>query len=240
MSFRLGKWSNLAEDIKRVKGQDEGENDLHLEYPGIWAATLYPEIFGVPEMWLFLVSLIIRLSTERDVAEKEGVPATLSAKDFLSRAKAIERCINQMRKPPPNLDHYDDPAVDNMLDAMQNALIIYFYRKIYDVESTMLQHKVEMVRDCLLRCNPSDPDAVYGSARLLWPVLIAASEARDPDVQASFAAWLRAAAQRSGLRLFSDTLENLENVWQERRNFCDDIDPLIHPVLDPALPIHCS
>ncbi|KAJ4354468.1 uncharacterized protein N0V89_006205 [Didymosphaeria variabile] len=206
MSFRLGTWSDLDQDMKRVKGQEEGENDLHLEYPGVWSATLYPEIFGVPETWLFLISLVIRLAREKDTAQQAGASDDLSAKDFLGRAKAIERCIKQMRQ-PRSIDHCADPAVENMLDAMRNALSIYFYRKIYDLDPSLLQQRVERVRDCLLKCNPTDSSAVYGSARLLWPVLIAASEATNPEVQASFALWLKGAAERSGLRLFGGYIE---------------------------------
>lgn len=205
-SFRLGKWKNLAEDMMRVKGQDEGENDLHLEYPGIWSATLYPEIFGVQEMWLFLVSLVIRLAKEKEASEE-----TLSVKDYLSRAKAIEKCIIQLKQTRSS----ECQTLNNMLDAMEHALLIFFYRKIYDVESALLQQRVVSVRDCLVKFE-TDSEEVCGTTRLVWPAFIAASEAEDSEVQESFATWFRLAAQRSGLRLFSDTLENLERAWQEK------------------------
>ncbi|OAL49298.1 hypothetical protein IQ07DRAFT_76847 [Pyrenochaeta sp. DS3sAY3a] len=211
-SFRLGKWNNLAEDMMRVKGQDEGENDLHLEYPGIWSATLYPEIFGVQEMWLFLVSLVIRLAKEKEVSEKDGTAETLSVKDYLSRAKAIEKCILQLKQTRSS----ECQTLNNMLDAMEHALLIFFYRKIYDVESSLLQQRVVSVRDCLVKFETGNSEEVFGTTRLVWPAFIAASEAEDSDVQASFATWFRLAAQRSGLRLFSDTLENLERAWQEK------------------------
>ncbi|KAL5450543.1 hypothetical protein PMIN07_000119 [Paraphaeosphaeria minitans] len=234
MSFRLGPWSDLDQDMKRVKGQEEGENDLHLEYPGIWSATLYPEIFGVPETWLFLVSLVIRLTREKDTVQQGGPPSgNLSVKDFLSRAKAVEKCINQMRQ-PMNIDHCTDPAVENMLDAMQNALSIYFYRKVYDLDSVLLQKKVERVRDCLFKCNPTDSDAAFGFARLLWPVFVAASAAMHPEVQASFALWLNGATRKSGLSVFSGTLNNLERIWQQENMLVDGDESSAQTMMGPS------
>ncbi|KAJ6110546.1 hypothetical protein N7486_002781 [Penicillium sp. IBT 16267x] len=49
LSFRLYTWQNLEKEMLRVRDREEGENDLHLERPGLFSATLYPEIFGVPE-----------------------------------------------------------------------------------------------------------------------------------------------------------------------------------------------
>ncbi|PSN61558.1 hypothetical protein BS50DRAFT_625397 [Corynespora cassiicola Philippines] len=216
VGFRLGKWNNLPIDMMRIKSQDEGENDLHLQNPGIWAATLYPEIFGVPEKWVFCLSLVVRLAREKDDMEKTRNGNFLSAKEFLGRAKAIEQCISQMRQPSSTLDDPVSNIQENMLDAMQDALSIFFYRKIYDVESALLQQKVLHVRDCLLRCNVSDPEETYGTIRLFWPALMAAAEAEDSEVQESFAAWFRDAERRNGLGLFRDSLNFLSSCWQEK------------------------
>jgi hypothetical protein len=203
----------------KVKCQDEGENDLHLQKPGVWPATLYPEIFGVPEQWLMIVSLIIRLGNEK---ESIGVQANdrtnadaMSLRDFLSQAKATERFIHRLQRPSYNAE------LDSLLDAMQNALIIYFYRRIYDVDGSMLQPWVYRVRECLIRLeSKSDPQPIYGAARYVWPAFIAACEAEDAEVQASFSNWFRNSAQQSGLQLFSDTLANIERMWKEKRSAC--------------------
>lgn len=225
LSFRLGDCSNLEQEMLKVKGQEEGENDLHLQLPGIWSATLYPEIFGVPEPWILLVSLVIRLGREKDAAEQQDVTDALSLKDFMSRAKAVERCINRLQRPggtadaplnhqPQNPRH----ALDCMLGAMQHALAIYFYRRVYDVDASMLQQNVVSVRDCLLRFESADPGMTCGSARLIWPAFMAAREAEDPEVQVSFTNWFKDSGQRSGLSFFTDTLSNIEQIWEEKRS----------------------
>ncbi|KAF2644220.1 hypothetical protein P280DRAFT_392815 [Massarina eburnea CBS 473.64] len=218
LSFCLSSWRDLSQDMMRVKGQEEGENDLHLQYPGIWKGTLHPEIFGIPEPWLLLLSLVIRLAREREGLTQDGRTETLSAKEFLNRAKAIEVYIESMRTNRQTPENSVGTNLEHILDALQHALSIYFYRRIYDIDSAMLQHRVETIRDCLLRCDCVGSEQMYGSARLVWPAFIAASEADSLELQSSFSQWFEVSAQRSGLRLFSDTLENLQRIWAHKRN----------------------
>lgn len=220
LTFRLGNWSNLEQEMMKVKGKEEGENDLHLQLPGTWAATLYPEIFGVPEVYVFLLSLTIRLGEQKHAAETQDMPDALGLKEFLGRAKAVERCINQLQRSQQNvidplIEPVDSP-LDIMLIAMQNALAIYFYRRIYDVDASILQSKVEAVRDCLLRIEPIGSDMAYGSARLIWPAFIAGCEAEDPTVRSAILDWFDKLALRSGSRLFADTRANIERIWTQK------------------------
>ncbi|OGM45114.1 hypothetical protein ABOM_006687 [Aspergillus bombycis] len=212
LSFRLRGWENLDQEMLEVKSQEDGENDLHLERPGIFSATLYPEIFGVPEPWVLLLSLVIRLGREKDIAESQDQSNPLTLKDFSGRAKAIERRINNLERPSQaQLDGH----VSNMLDAMYDALSIYFYRRVYDMETSMLQQKVTAVRDCLWRC--ADPTVLYASAGFIWAAFIAACEAEDLELQMSFAKWFKDSAQRSGLSSFRETLARVERIWREKR-----------------------
>lgn len=149
-----------------------------------WPKTLYPEIFGVPESWMLTVSLILRLGKQRDVSELADSNSTLSLTEFLSRAKSIENYISQLQPPSPiattNQHPQGDPNIlNNMLDATHQALAIYFYRRIYDLDASMLQYRVANVRDCLSRDDHSDNGQSHSSVRLIWPAFIAAREARD-------------------------------------------------------------
>ncbi|CAG8128986.1 unnamed protein product [Penicillium nalgiovense] len=218
LSFRLSGWKNLDQEMMRVRGQEEGENDLHLERPGFWSNTLYPEIFGIPEPWVILLSQVIRLGKEKDATEGDDELNCISLKEFSGRAKTLEDYINKL--PLPSLDHIhselDREIIKNMLNAMQNALAIYFYRRIHDVDSSLLQQKVAGVLDHLLRCEDTDSTVVHGSAGFIWPAFIAACEAEDPLVQISFSDWFVNSARRSGLSCFTETLANIQRIWQEK------------------------
>lgn len=197
---------------------------MHLERPGLFSATLYPEIFGIPEAWLHLLSCVIRLGTEKDTAEECSTSNGVNLKDFISRAKALEDYINQLQRPNQATSTYsshystiEEHILENMLEAMRLALAIYFYRRIYDINASILREKVVGVRDCLLQCEYADSSVVHGSAGFIWPAFVAACEAEDPDVQESFARWFEISAQRSGLSGFTRTLSSIRKIWQEKR-----------------------
>ena len=220
--FRLKDWNNLDQEDMMVKSQEEGENDLHLSEPGQFSATMYPEIYAIPEPWIFLLSQTIRLGNEKDAAEHDVTEIALPLKEFLCRAKAIEKRINNMQGMVPktasgNYEPTNQNVLETVLHGMQAALAIYFYRRVYDIDAAMLQGKVVSVRDWLFRYEHADPTMVFGYGGYIWPAFIAACEAEDQEVQTSFSKWFKTSAQRSGLPCFTETLKDIERVWQEKR-----------------------
>lgn len=219
-SFRLPSFYDLDKEMQRIKDQEEGENDLHLERIGDFPTTLYPEVFGVPELYMLLLSLVIRLAKEKDSAEEYSTRTTSSLKDFMAQAKAVERSILQMHPAryattvASSLKTYENlEVIENMLTAIHHALAIYFYRRVYDLDSALLQQRVVAVLECLLRCENADPHALYGSAGFIWPAFIAACEAEDEKVQTSFSEIFTKVAQRSGFSTFARTLTDIQQVW---------------------------
>lgn len=207
LSFKCIDWGNLEQEMRRIKGREEGENDLHLQFPGIWSATLYAEIFGVPETYIFLLSLVVRLGHFKDEAIERS--SAIGLKEYLSRAKSVEQCIQRLKKRPESVA--DAPATDpekrdcqlileTLATAMLQALTIYFYRRVYDVDQSMLQPSVLAVRDCLRRFEAGSCGVGYGEARLGWPAHIAASEAEDVEVRREIETWFENCEKRSGLR----------------------------------------
>ncbi|KAF5667194.1 transcription factor ARG81 [Fusarium heterosporum] len=222
LSFRLTTWSNLDQDMLKEKGQVEGENDLHLQHPGIWSATLYPEIFGVPELHLFMLSLVIRLGREKDDSASSG----LNLGEFMIRAKVVERWIKQLHALRQSIWMVEAPVdqeqqqsvklLNSLSETMQHALAVYFYRRIYDLDLEMLDKHVRGVRDRLLEFDDSDAGMGYGSLRLIWPAFIAACETDDFSIRGSFLKWFDDSAKQSGLRIFVETKERIERVWSAR------------------------
>lgn len=211
ISFRLSHWTHLEQEMLRTKTREEGENDLHLQIPGEWSATLYPEIFGVPEQWILLVSLIIQLAKEKDDDNQLFHRSKLSVKDFLHRAKAIETAISRLQRSA------SDPELDNLLEAMRHALAIYFYRRIYDVDSSMLQQKVASICECLQRSDEIVSPAAHGAARFIWPAIVAAREAESIENQVCLTNWFQNAARRAGLHLFITALANVKAIWEAKK-----------------------
>lgn len=212
MNFRLSFWDDLQKEMAKVKGQLTGENDLHLEQPGLWSATLYPEIFGIPEQWIATLSLVIRLSKEKEAAQGDRTARSPGLGDFMRMAKALEKVINHLPWP----EHAED-GLDSLLGAWKQSLAIYFYTRIYDVDASLLQQKVAKVLQCISRSEAVGLGRTScASARLIWPAFIAAREAAELGLQQSFADWFNSSMRVSGLQIFRDTLRTIEQSWQER------------------------
>lgn len=223
LSFRLTGWSDLDKEMVSVRSKDDHENDLHLGIPSLHHASLYPEVTGIPEPWFYIFSQVIRLGNEKDgaTAEEESTPLTM--KEFLDRSNAIERWIHELSrwsKTRGLLEAYEgqsDPSVlHSVFDMMVCALSIYFYRRIYNVNASVLQQKVIMIRDYLLESLATTKGVVPGCVGYIWPAFIAACEAGEDDIRAAFSNWFKDCAFRSGLLCFAENLQIVEKVWQAR------------------------
>lgn len=71
------------------------------------------------------------------------------------------------------------------------------------------------MRNWLFRYEHADPTMVFGYVAYIWPAFIAACEAEDQEVQASFSTWFLVFAQRSGLPCFTETLKDIERVGRK-------------------------
>ncbi|PYI00444.1 C6 transcription factor [Aspergillus sclerotiicarbonarius CBS 121057] len=225
-SFRLRQWEGrLDQRMSELKEQHQGENDLHLEIPGRWDSTMYPQIFGLPESLLFLLSQVTRLGNERDLSDAGSCTGALDFKQFAARARSLERCISTWR--PPLLSDGDADSIVGqanatmirlMLSALHKALLIFFYRRIYDVDPMILQDKAWQVRDALAQMDRDDVSATRVAAPFVWAAFIAACEALDPTLQDWFATWFETSARRSGLATFKLALRTVRQVWERQRH----------------------
>jgi arginine metabolism regulation protein II len=87
-----------ADAMTEEKDPEMGQRDLHLAIPGRWSSTLFPTVYGVDELFLMLLSQVIRLANERDLSTMcNGTQEErLSLREFWIRAKAIEKAINTL------------------------------------------------------------------------------------------------------------------------------------------------
>lgn len=223
LSFRLMGWSDLDKEMLSTRSKNDHENDLHLGVPSLHHASLYPEVTGIPESWFYIFSQVIRLGNEKDAAANEEESSVLTLKDFIRHSNAIEKWINELSRWTQTsglLEAYQgqsDPAVlHSVFDVMVCALFIYFYRRIYNVHASLLQQKVTMIRDYLVESLTSEDGIVFGSVAFIWPAFIAACEASDDGVRATFSDWFSQCAYRSGLPCFSSNLQMIERVWQAK------------------------
>ncbi|KAF2660229.1 hypothetical protein K491DRAFT_589703 [Lophiostoma macrostomum CBS 122681] len=233
-AFRLAQWSGtLDKKLLEKKSLQQGIDDLHLEIPGDFTETLYPDTFGIPESFLALLSQIIRLGNEKDICDQDISRTRLSLGDFFNRATVLEKCVIQWNR-PPNLRNrdglsYQTPFGDtenHILSyyhlALYHALTIYFYRRIYNLDASMLQEEVKATLDALTQYEQDDSRSTRYTSGIVWPGFIAACEALDPEVQDAFRSWFDRCAWCSGLKTFELSKSAAEQIWKRRRETKDN------------------
>lgn len=208
------------------KDPNVAQRDLHLAIPGRWSLTLFPKMYGVAESFLMLLSQVIRLANERDLSMlRNGREEKLNLKDFWIRAKALEKGIhllmsscssgNILTSDDGNQMEFTNPRAQ----AMYTALLIFFHRRIYDLDAAMLRQEVDAVRDSLIRIQQDEAgQAVDGNtATLIWPAFIAACEAVSSEAQMFFSSWFDACFTMTGLVNASVAKQIFEMIWAKRR-----------------------
>ncbi|KAL1626227.1 hypothetical protein SLS54_003062 [Diplodia seriata] len=152
--------------LHREKSFDLGVHDLHLAIPGDFAKhTLYPDVYGIPESLMQLISQTTRLGNERDAMMANPTTTTTTTSSparFFRRAKAVERAIVRLQREDDSSfsdeggnEHRTadaDPAaiasnrraLAHLRRALRSALAVYFYRRVHDVaDASVLQSGVE-------------------------------------------------------------------------------------------------
>ncbi|GME34273.1 Succinate-semialdehyde dehydrogenase [Neofusicoccum parvum] len=233
-SFRVFDWDSDLE-MQQEKDSELAVNDLHLEIPGHWRGSLYPDVYGIPESLMLLISQATRLGNEREVMQTMPGDASFTAGTFFQRAKAVERLICKWKPPPHNYPEGYDPTidphlvdsnrrvVDHILLAMHQALIIYFYRRVYDLNPLVLQPNVEETILHLQQIQAEDTATGSYTVGIVWPGFIAGCEATSPDLQQRFLAWFEASEKNSTLPTFKAAAAVAQTVWKRREEQGDEV-----------------
>lgn len=185
-------------DTTRHKPEDVGYNDIHLDVSGCWPPTLYPELYGVPETLMTLLSQTISLVNEKPKLEAAALADPAVSLALSQHIKTLERQIwswslqasNMPAGPrlPPSLVNeesqpLDRPQVESMALAMHGALIIYFYRRVYNMSVMIVQDQVRRTLELIQPCLAMGQFDADFSVSISWSAFIAACEAATPELQ---------------------------------------------------------
>ncbi|KAI2744646.1 transcriptional regulator family: Fungal Specific TF [Penicillium roqueforti] len=199
------------------------QRDLHLAIPGRWSSTLFPTLYGIDEIFLMLLSQVIRLANERDLSiMSDAGQSRLSLKEFWTRAKGLERAIAHLL--PAANPSYAQPyngalpvVMTTTSHAMYTALSIFFHRRIYEIDPEMLQGNVNAIRGYLIQIQQEEIDQKGShNAALIWPAFITACEAVSPELQVFFSSWFDNCARTTALVHASVAKHIFETIWTKR------------------------
>lgn len=224
--FRIRPDITFSDNILDMeKDPNVAQRDLHLAIPGRWSLTLFPKMYGVAESFLMLLSQVIRLANERDLSMlPKRRDEVLNLNDFWIRAKALEKGIHLLLSSytschTPTLTDDDQKGITKpRAQAMYTALLIFFHRRIHDLDAAMLRREVDAVRDSLVQIQQDEAGWGPGNtATLIWPAFIAACEAVGSEEQTFFSSWFESCFTMTGLVNASVAKQIIEMIWAKRR-----------------------
>jgi arginine metabolism regulation protein II len=184
--------------------------------------SLLMEIYGIP---LSLFSLISRATSLANTLNPE-VSIEADRLGDPERAKQIKKFENEIctwniedatiaeagfMEQTIGVSPAHSGRTQHLILALHNALMLYFYRRIYNVNPWLLQSFVDKVLVHLQKVEQEKIELNILNTSIVWPGFLAAVEACGEDSRRMSLAWLRSNWQKSGWRSF----ESAANIAEE-------------------------
>ncbi|RSL73525.1 hypothetical protein CEP51_011731 [Fusarium floridanum] len=197
-TFRVGEESlNQGLDPTIEKTAEIGYCDIHLQIQGLWKHTLHSAMHGIPESLMTLLAQTISFANEKAHLESRARCDLKLSNDLKCHVKTLEEriwswCINSeltIKSSPEGAQpsHYQElihhPCTQSMVLAIHRALVVYFYRRVYDVSAMVLQDTVKEMIEYLETCIEKLVDDDDFTPSLAWAASIAVSEATRPELR---------------------------------------------------------
>ncbi|GKT60220.1 C6 transcription factor [Colletotrichum tofieldiae] len=235
--FRIAEDALGADlDLSREKPADIGYSDIHLDISGHWPATMYPDIYGVPESLMTLLSQTISFANEKLKLEAIAMYDPRVSISMTRHIKQLEQNIwswslesMDMKNGPSrprelvtkDTQLVDHPIIKSLTLAMHQALIIYFYRRVYNMSAMVIQDSVRKTLDYIQPCLEETSDDHDFAASIGWAGFVAACEATTPDLQERGRKVLEA-IDNNGVIFGTDKPSTLaQSVWDRRKETGD-------------------
>lgn len=218
--LRLDGFTSSSQNKQKV--HEDGLRDIHLEDPREFAETMYLQLYGVQEKWLKLVSQTTRLANVVDTVEAKKEKDTDLFKSLERRKQRLEDMIcsfsakNSRTQPEADGDVPAQSPRAYMVRALDAALVIFFYRRVRNVNPWILQNHVDTVVQALKDFESSCKAHNFEGPGSPWPCFLAGSEAMSKDQREYFTGWFERAADLTGFSRFKSLLNCVQEVWKRR------------------------
>ena len=215
--LRIDQPDESYQDPEDQKDPQVGIQDIHLEDPRNHQDSMYLQIYGLPETWLSLLSQTARLANVM-VMHKSNQAAEFQ-RSLEKRASRLEDMICSFAARPAPLSNEATvtlPSSLYMLRALNSALVIYFYRRIRNVNSLILQSHVDEVIDALRQFDTSLKQQNVLGPGTAWPAFIAGCEASFGARRDFMFKWMDTAFWKTGLQSYMTAQRIMSDVWTRK------------------------
>ncbi|EXJ94534.1 hypothetical protein A1O1_02930 [Capronia coronata CBS 617.96] len=180
---------------------------------------MFVRIYGVPRSLLTLISKVSNLAKE---LEEDGqTPGSSSSSNcgFQHRCEALEEQICNWQPSDEETcavessSAYDPQIGSHLVQAMHDALVVTFFRRVRSVNRMVLQHYVESAADHLNDQEEIKMRTGINAPALLWPWFMVASEAIREPIRQKLRMWA-SLARRYGGRNLEIAEQVVDEVWR--------------------------
>lgn len=211
-------------NIDEPKDQTSGLYDIHLQDSRSYPETLYKQIYGIPETWLSLVSQTTRLANVLEtfrIAREAGRNMNPEAWSTLQRRSTrLENMICSFslgRTRAGILElQTDSKPHGHMVEALNAALVIFFYKRIRQTHPAALQGHVDSVITALEACSATTTQDDPTGPGTAWPLFIAGCEAISATRREAIMKMLDKASSICGFAAFITARNIINEVWRKQ------------------------
>lgn len=206
-------------NIDEPKDQESGLHDIHLQDSRSFSETMYKQVYGIPETWLSLVSQTARLANVMEsfrVARESGNDVSLDAWETLQRRSGrLENmlCSFSLRHTRQGNDDVTNAPHGYMVQALDAALVIYFYRRVRNIHPIALEGHVESVIGALTKFHEVLPQGDPTGPGTAWPAFVAGCEAITPTRREAISKWLDNAESIARFAAFKTAKTIMSKLW---------------------------
>jgi arginine metabolism regulation protein II len=178
---------------------------------------MYDDIFGVSETWLSLVSQTTRLANKMDAVKGNEHANDTLFRLLQRRAARLEDMVCSFTARFVPRSTAEKFAANNFMHkALNSGLVIFFYRRIRDVNPWILQSHVDDVISALELFDQALSNKTWEGPGTPWPAFMAGCEAVAPEKRDKLMSWIERAASITGFDCYEKARELLLAVWQMR------------------------
>ncbi|KAL2397512.1 hypothetical protein ABEF93_000140 [Exophiala dermatitidis] len=207
---------DLDREPEGPKEHEIGLHDIHLEDTREFSEELFAQLYGVSETWLSLVSRTTRLANIMDAVSVAKKRQEFVHLEWLETQKhRLENMVCSFASTGRQNGQNTAPHPrDHMVRALNSALVIFFYRRIRNVNPWILQEHVKNVTQALkdfdAACQSSNIDAP-GSP---WPAFMAGCEALSQEQRIYFSDWFDRSISTTGFPRLVKAKHCMTEVWK--------------------------
>lgn len=210
--------------------------DIHLEDQHGKLDGALRLLYGVSETWLSLLSQMTRLANLMEKYSSGREAAGLSQLDWIEkRQRSLEDLVWKFVKSQQDHgEHQAQPGAGierksheipraHLVQALNQALLIFFYRRIRGVNPNILQQYVDSVIQALRNFESTCKRNGIVSPGSPWPAFIAGCEALSRAQREYFSEWFETSLEITGFTRFKTIQSCMHEVWRRQdRNQASD------------------